>query len=195
MEPNNVCICCHESIMADEVNFSPAIMLRHNFSKLEVIAVFQDLERAVEVAKEFAKSVNLPLTVSYKYMNRSECFGIKPWQGDRVKAMKDQQFKELMDSTPELNEKYFRAYKTGMMKRYRIRNSTNTPEEDRLFNAKGVELIGYLDGLQGTKPRSYCIKNDNDCYTCSLANYGFDCKNNAVPFVNKEGSVQNAGRY
>ena len=195
MKANNVCICCHESIRADEVNFSPAIMLRHNFSKLEVIAVFQDLERAVEVGKEFAKSVNLPLTVSYKYMNRPECEGIKPWQGDRVKAMKDKQFKELMESTPELNEKYFRAYMVGMNKRYRIRNSSNSPDEDRLFNSKGVELIGYLDGLQGTKPRSYCIKNDNDCYTCSLESYGFDCKNNAVPFVNKEGSVQNAGHY
>ena len=81
MEPNNVCICCHESIRADEATFSPAIMLRHNFSKLEVLTVHQTLESAVEAGKLIASQMQLPLTCSYKYMNRPECEGIKPWEG------------------------------------------------------------------------------------------------------------------
>ena len=104
-------------------------------------------------------------------------------------------FKRLMQCAGGCSKEYFYGYQAGLNKRYKEHNSTNTPKEDRLFNSTGARLLGFLDGLQGTKPRSYCIKNDNDCYTCSLANYGFDCRNNAVLFVNKEGSIQNAGHY
>jgi len=81
MEPNNVCIACHGSIMADEYTWSPCVMLRHNYSMLEVLTVHRELEQAVENGKLVAASMNLPLTCSYKYMNRPECFGIKPWEG------------------------------------------------------------------------------------------------------------------
>jgi len=84
MEPNNVCIACHGSIMADEYTWSPSVMLRHNYSMLEVLTVHQDLEQAVETGKLVAASMNLPLTCSYKYMNRPECFGIKPWEGGQL---------------------------------------------------------------------------------------------------------------
>lgn len=83
MEPNNVCIACHGSIMADEFSWSPSVMLRYNYSTLEVLTVHQDLEKAVETGKLIAAQMNLPLTCSYKYMNRPECEGegIRPWEG------------------------------------------------------------------------------------------------------------------
>ena len=104
-------------------------------------------------------------------------------------------FKRLMQCAGGCSKEYFYGYQAGLNKRYKEHNSTNTPKEDRLFNSTGARLLGFLDGLQGTKPRSYCTQNENNCYKCSLNSYGFDCKNNAVPFVNKEGSVQNAGHY
>ena len=81
MEANNICIACHGSIMADEFSWSPCVMLRHNYSMLEVLTVHQTLESAVETGKLIAATMQLPLTVSYKYANRAECFGIKPWEG------------------------------------------------------------------------------------------------------------------
>lgn len=29
----------------------------------------------------------------------------------------------------------------------------------------------------------YCIQNNGDCETCSLVNYGRDCRNNAIGIV------------
>ena len=90
------------------------------------------------------------------------------------------------------SKKYFYGYQKGLNKRFKEHNSTNSPADER---STGAKLLGFLDGLQGNEPRSYCIKNNNDCYTCSLTSYGFDCQNNAVLFVNKEGNVKNAGTY
>ena len=83
MEANNICIACHGSIMADEYTWSPCVMLRYNYSALEVLTVHQTLESAVETGKFIASQMQLPLTCSYKYMNRPECEceGIKPWEG------------------------------------------------------------------------------------------------------------------
>lgn len=33
------------------------------------------------------------------------------------------------------------------------------------------------------KKKSYCTQNDGDCPTCSLVNYGRDCRNNPVDYV------------
>jgi hypothetical protein len=30
--------------------------------------------------------------------------------------------------------------------------------------------------------KDYCTQNDGDCLTCSLVNYGRDCRNNPVDF-------------
>lgn len=235
MKANNVCICCHELIKADEATFSPAIMLRHNYSKLEVLTVHQDLEKAVETGKLVAASMNLPLTCSFKYANRPECEceGIKPWEGERsnkasgpdlTKYRVDQYCKvydekgvffckwdSLTESEQEIikqnpasaiingsqdlegcSEEYVSGYRTGQNER---RSSLNINYNGSTSVYAGARLLGFLDGLHGTKPRSYCIQNGNNCYTCPLCSYGFDCKNNAVPFVNKEGSIQNAGTY
>lgn len=30
--------------------------------------------------------------------------------------------------------------------------------------------------------KDYCTQNDGDCLTCSLVNYGYDCRNNKVDY-------------
>jgi hypothetical protein len=96
------------------------------------------------------------------------------------------EFRNLMQCSRGCSKPYFYGYQAGLNKRLRGNNSTNFT---------GARLLGFLDGLHGTKPRSYCIQNGNNCYTCPLCSYGFDCKDNAVLFVNKEGSIRNAGTY
>ena len=103
------------------------------------------------------------------------------------------EFRDLMQCAG-CSKEYFYGYQKGLNKRFRDNNSTNSPTDER-FSSTGARLLGFLDGLQGNEPRSYCIKNGNNCYTCPLCSYGFDCQNNAVLFVNKEGSIQHAGRY
>lgn len=41
--------------------------------------------------------------------------------------------------------------------------------------------------------RDYCTQNDGDCQTCSLVNYGRDCRNNPIPESTDEKEKETGG--
>lgn len=51
-------------------------------------------------------------------------------------------------------------------------------DKDSVPLKRGFELLR----IKQRKPpfKSYCTQNDSDCSTCSLKNYGRDCKNNLI---------------
>ena len=76
------------------------------------------------------------------------------------------------------SEDYVSGYRTGQNER---RSSLNKNYNGSTSIYTGARLIGYIDGLNGSEPRSYCTQNDNDCYKCPLCNYGFDCRERKIP--------------
>ena len=42
--------------------------------------------------------------------------------------------------------------------------------------------------------KDYCVQNDGDCQSCSLVNYGRDCRNNPVEEKIIEGQAEITGR-
>lgn len=73
---------------------------------------------------------------------------------------------------------YVEGYRAGQNER---RSSLNKNYNGSTSVYTGARFIGYLDGLQGNEPRNYCTQNESDCNSCSLCNYGFDCRERKIP--------------
>lgn len=43
-----------------------------------------------------------------------------------------------------------------------------------------INLFEELGNILKPNKKDYCTQNNNDCNTCSLVNYGYDCKNNKL---------------
>ena len=51
--------------------------------------------------------------------------------------------------------------------------------EDTLAERPGIEIYD-ADGTVAIAIPDYCTQNDGECSTCSLANYGRDCRNRRI---------------
>ena len=86
---------------------------------------------------------------------------------------------------------YYSGYVRGLRRLYHGEEFGSRMEHDiylKLIDdedeSRCLRGWGYRDGLKGLRANcerwGYCTQNDHDCKTCSLVNYGRDCKNNPV---------------
>jgi len=78
MESNNICIICR--VEADGYGGErkvPTVIERYNYSETKELARCDNLNDAVLAGRIESDEKKLPLTVSSKYLNRTETVGLK----------------------------------------------------------------------------------------------------------------------
>jgi hypothetical protein len=75
---------------------------------------------------------------------------------------------------------YAHGYGYGLRRFYHGPRFGEDAQIERMQARGGALQQGLADGLAGMQSRLYCSQNDGDCASCSLVNYGKDCRNNPV---------------
>lgn len=77
MKPNNIVICQERIYNVTNILWHPCVRTRYNYQTIETIAECQTVEQAVEIGRKLSTELQIPLTVSSKYLKRTETTGLK----------------------------------------------------------------------------------------------------------------------